>query len=1060
MKRLLFTSFILVIVTILGANAAVLKVPTQYATIDVAIYVAAEYDTILIESGTYYGEIMLKGKKLTLASNFILDNNTSWISETILTGDSRTRVFTITDSSDVKIIGLTIAGGYLYEDAGNEGAGILCEHSKLMLSNNIISDNLTWGNGGGNHYNEGGAGLAGYHSDIHINKCRFINNNSYLIGNMDSEGQREYVTGGAIMVDSCQLKLEYSIFYHNSRGEAKCGPWGYWCGGIGAAMGIHSSNASINHCTFYENFQALAQGGGQETDAIGIKIANSDVSISNSILFRTSVDGEAQYSYCLTTDPFLDLQTWKPKYGSLCIDAADPNSPKDPNGSNADIGAMSYDGYAATRKTLYYVSNTGTDVFDESNTGSKEKPFASIAFALNLVVKGDTIVLERGAYNACNMGGHNVVLASNFIFTNNPEDIDETQIKGTMVFERGEDSTCVLKGLTFNRGSGRLIASGYEGEVYGGGAVYCKNSSPTFDYVKVRDIFWATENRYRSLWGGGMYFDHSNSVIRNCIFSNIHLEYSWESGNIGSAIYAGNNSNIRVLKSTIINNFCTSGAVYSSNSTIEINSSIIWGNTERLATEAASISGLNGGTFKVNYSCVERGISINTGVGNILSSPEFVDKMKGELNCTSPCINTGDPAYPKDADGSNTEMGAFYAQTCNPIDKTIWYVSNTGKDEYVDSGSGDKNKPFKTIEYAMYFVTENDTIILERGSYERVTFTGVNLVLASNFIFTHNYEDIIQTEIVGDADHACLYFTSGEKPNCVVKGIALKNGGVHTNLTNGIISGHIYCVNSSPTFEYLKITRSLRSLEAPNYEGGFYFSNSNSTIKNCVITHIENNKWYGAKTYGGGIYASKSALKIDHIVMADNKWGAAIQSDSSTIDLSNSIIIGNFHYDDRGVFTKKIALLGDGFNVRYSCFEDTIKGEGNMVANIVFTDNVYYQLPQNSPMINKGDPTAPLDPDGTITDMGAWWIDYSTSIPVLNSSIKIFPNPVKDEIFISSTIDFNNAKVQIIDISGNVVYMGIVSGNSVLVNKLEAGFYLLNIVINNERYIARFVKEN
>jgi len=73
--------------------------------------------------------------------------------------------------------------------------------------------------------------------------------------------------------------------------------------------------------------------------------------------------------------------------------------------------------------------------------------------------------------------------------------------------------------------------------------------------------------------------------------------------------------------------------------------------------------------------------------------------------------------------------------------------------------------------------------------------------------------------------------------------------------------------------------------------------------------------------------------------------------------------------------------------------------------------------------------------------------------------INVYPNPVSDELFVSSSIENVDLKYQIIDAQGRLLMMGkIESGNAIDVTSLTSGMYVIHF---NEGYsgILRFVKK-
>ena len=94
----------------LGSTQTVINVPSIYSTIVAALNAASNGDTILVAPGTYQEAIEMPNKSLVLASLFLITEDTSFISQTILDGNGGTRVIYVPDSvvTFPTIIGFTI----------------------------------------------------------------------------------------------------------------------------------------------------------------------------------------------------------------------------------------------------------------------------------------------------------------------------------------------------------------------------------------------------------------------------------------------------------------------------------------------------------------------------------------------------------------------------------------------------------------------------------------------------------------------------------------------------------------------------------------------------------------------------------------------------------------------------------------------------------------------------------------------------------------------------------------------------------------------------------------
>ncbi len=130
-------------------------------------------------------------------------------------------------------------------------------------------------------------------------------------------------------------------------------------------MGVFSYNASLRHCTIVDNGTGIAV----EFFA-GVDLSNTIVwSSSGSDLLASAFPPAANYSaggLLATTVGVgniigapgvweIDGSRYRLRPGSPCIDAGDPNSPLDPDGTRADIGAVPYDANFAPAPASYCV---------------------------------------------------------------------------------------------------------------------------------------------------------------------------------------------------------------------------------------------------------------------------------------------------------------------------------------------------------------------------------------------------------------------------------------------------------------------------------------------------------------------------------------------------------------------------------------------------------------------------------------------------------------------------------------------------------------------------------
>jgi len=151
------TLFLVMVICTITLYGQIVHVPADQPTIQEGIDAAMDGDTVLVSDGSYIENISFKGKAITVASQFLMDNDTSHIWNTIIDGsqpsfpDTGSVVrFTSGEDTTSILLGFTIQGGsgssviiYGSEEA-QVGGGILCLNGiAKIVSNRIINNSVT-----------------------------------------------------------------------------------------------------------------------------------------------------------------------------------------------------------------------------------------------------------------------------------------------------------------------------------------------------------------------------------------------------------------------------------------------------------------------------------------------------------------------------------------------------------------------------------------------------------------------------------------------------------------------------------------------------------------------------------------------------------------------------------------------------------------------------------------------------------------------------------------------------------------------------------------------------
>jgi len=137
-------------------------------------------------------------------------------------------------------------------------------------------------------------------------------------------------------------------------------------------------------------------------------------------------------------------------------------------------------------------------------------------------------------------------------------------------------------------------------------------------------------------------------------------------------------------------------------------------------------------------------------------------------------------------------------------------------------------------------------------------------------------------------------------------------------------------------------------------------------LRNCVVAYNE-----AVWAYGGGLEFERSAPMVDNCTVVYNTsgdlgGGIACFAFTQPPEIINTIVWGN----------TPDQIYGDPPTVTYCDVEGGWTGEGNIDADpeFVLAEKNDYRLLWGSPCIDAGHPDS-LDPDGTRSDMGAFFFD-------------------------------------------------------------------------------------
>ncbi len=306
MKTFNFMGFILFASTLLPSTAlaTTINIPADYPTIQQGIDASSNGDTVLVNPGTYGENVNFNGHNIVLGSLFLTTEDTSYISTTIIDGDSSGSVvrFENGEDSGTVIAGFTIMHGR----TSPYGGGIYCvSNSNPVIRNNIIRDNFGFSTGGsplGGGIYIGDSGPLIMENLITNNEVHGdpgagagicgMNSASVIIGNVIADNTAYGVfggMGGGIFFGASSPVISGNIVVYNTTTEP----------GIGGGLLFGECTALLSANTIFGNTSHWGS---------AIYSESSDLDITNTIIWGNGADSNIVYQGTIPILNYCDIQ--------------------------------------------------------------------------------------------------------------------------------------------------------------------------------------------------------------------------------------------------------------------------------------------------------------------------------------------------------------------------------------------------------------------------------------------------------------------------------------------------------------------------------------------------------------------------------------------------------------------------------------------------------------------------------------------------------------------------------------------------------------------------------
>ncbi len=429
---------------------------------------------------------------------------------------------------------------------------------------------------------------------------------------------------------------------------------------------------------------------------------------------------------------------------------------------------------------------------------------------------------------------------------------------------------------------------------------------------------------------------------------------------------------------------------------------------------------------------------------------------------------------------------------------------------------------YSTIQAAIFASVDGDTVLVEPGIYyENINFRGHKIVVTSRYYMSKDTAFIRSTIINGsqaiNPDTAsCVIFNSGEDSTTVLQGFTItgglgtvwldihgagvyrEGGGVLIELSSPTILNNLIIYNNTlPGGVGITsaggggirigdgqpaIRNNVIAFNTGRYGAGVVLNYTGVYLENNLICYNTGGQNYGgAGIWTGGTILNHNKYLINNTIANNHttSQGGGIIVDGTVVIAKNNIFWGNTAA--AMVFSQITVKNGGAMVATYNDVQVSFAGAGNINANPLFTDSLSFNLPANSPAVDKGDSSLiyndtedPMNVGNALypsmntltNDMGVYGGPHAAILPLLyfiptgldeqralDIYTSTFPNPAAEKFTCNYMLTKNTTiAISLTDITGKILFEENIENQSAGfysktfdVSKLQNGIYLLKL---------------